>query len=360
MPDFRLRDRDAIITREGLTFRVLGYAHPLKAWFCDLEYAPATVFTSFDPRAFRQKENDIFFKLYNDESWKLLEQRFPNYLVHHNALGKRIPGVQYDDVLCVLKPEERFSSFCQSESKDSLHKATQLVADHISARSGVSHSHFGVFGSLLFGFYHPDYSDIDLVVYGSSAANKVRETLAEYFADDTSPLRNEFETSEAVQGKSWKFQSYTIKDFLFHQRRKMIYALFNDRRSGRVIKTEFEPVKSWSEIRDKFDDSVRIVQKGWVRINARVTCDKESPFMPSVYGVQLVKNLSETKSATDVERIVSYMEEFRLQAMKDEIVYVEGNLEEVMTSRRSFYQIVLTYCPRYYEQVLKVQDYQGY
>jgi len=48
------------------------------------------------------------------------------------------------------------------------------------------------------------------------------------------------------------------------------------------------------------------------------------------------------------------MEEFRMQACEDEKVYVEGNLEEVTTPKGSLYQITLTYCPRYYEQVLKV------
>jgi ubiquinone/menaquinone biosynthesis C-methylase UbiE len=48
------------------------------------------------------------------------------------------------------------------------------------------------------------------------------------------------------------------------------------------------------------------------------------------------------------------MEEFRQQAHKDEIVFVEGNLEEVISPDKSFHQITLTYCPRYYEQVLKV------
>jgi hypothetical protein len=43
-----------------------------------------------------------------------------------------------------------------------------------------------------------------------------------------------------------------------------------------------------------------------------------------------------------------------LQAQKDEKVCVEGNLEEVVTPNGSYHQIALTYCPRYYEQVLKV------
>ena len=49
------------------------------------------------------------------------------------------------------------------------------------------------------------------------------------------------------------------------------------------------------------------------------------------------------------------MEEFRQQAQKDEKVIVEGSLEEVVSPNKdSWHQIVLTYCPRYYEQVLKI------
>ncbi|MEM2454352.1 MAG: hypothetical protein QXN21_00170 [Candidatus Bathyarchaeia archaeon] len=40
------------------------------------------------------------------------------------------------------------------------------------------------------------------------------------------------------------------KEFLWHQRRKMIYGVFYDSLSRRRIKVEFEPVKSWCEILD--------------------------------------------------------------------------------------------------------------
>ncbi len=43
-----------------------------------------------------------------------------------------------------------------------------------------------------------------------------------------------------------------------------------------------------------------------------------------------------------------------MQAHRDEEVYVEGNLEQVTSSTKTFHQITLTYGPRYYEQVLKV------
>jgi hypothetical protein len=45
-----------------------------------------------------------------------------------------------------------------------------------------------------------------------------------------------------------------------------------------------------------------------------------------------------------------------MQAKQGEIVDVRGNLEEVSAPSGNFFQIALTYCPRYYEQVLKVKN----
>ena len=91
-----------------------------------------------------------------------------------------------------------------------------------------------------------------------------------------------------------------------------------------------------------------------MKLNARITIDADAPFIPSVYGIEPLEVLSGAKEALEAVRIISYMEEFRLQAQKDEKVVVEGNLEEVVSPTGSFHQVTLTYCPRYYEQVLKV------
>jgi predicted nucleotidyltransferase len=87
-----------------------------------------------------------------------------------------------------------------------------------------------------------------------------------------------------------------------------------------------------------------------------VSADADGPFIPSVYGIEPLEVLGGSKKALEAVGVVSYMEEFRLQAFKDEVVIVEGNLEEVASPNGSFYQITLTYCPRYYEQMLKVAD----
>jgi len=221
---------------------------------------------------------------------------------------------------------------------------------------GLATLDFGVFGSMLHGFHHPKLSDIDLIVYGIETNNKVRELLETLYAEQRSGFRNEFETVKAMDGKRWRFKNFTVKEFVWHQKRKQIYGLFQDAKSGRTIKAEFEPVKTWSEITSEYDPEARIVRKDWVRIKARVTGDVEAPFIPSVYRIEPLEVLSGSKEALEAVRVVSFVEEFRQQAQKDEAVIVEGSLEEVVSPKGGWHQIALTYCPRYYEQMLKVSD----
>jgi predicted nucleotidyltransferase len=268
-------------------------------------------------------------------------------------LGQKVVGVNQEGIAEMRKPEERLQVLVEADPKDELHDAMQRVLNIVLQNSNLSVANFGVFGSMLHGFHHPKFSDIDLIVYGGKESAKMRETLQALYRDDLSGFRNEFETDETVKGKQWRFKNYRVKEFLWHQKRKLIYGLFDDAKSGRTIKAEFEPVKEWSEITSEYDSKAKILRKDWVKINARVVADNDAPFIPSVYGIEPLEVLSGTRDALEAVRVISYMEEFRLQAQKDETVCVEGNLEEVVTPNGNYHQIALTYCPRYYEQVLK-------
>jgi predicted nucleotidyltransferase len=350
----RLRDRDAIITKEGLIFRVFGYAHPLNAYICDAEYAPAKIFKSENPKAFRNAGKNVFYKFYEDEAWKFVKNNFPQHMIYLPTLRKKVIGVKHSNIVKVRKPNEGLRKLVKKKPRDELSTALQSVLKIVTESSGLSTKNFGVFGSLLHGFYHPRFSDIDLIVYNGKNLAKLRETLQELYQDRNSLFRNEFECNGSVSGKSWRFQNYSLKEFVWHQQRKLIYAVFDDIESGRIIKTEFEPVKDWKEIQDIHFSETKIVQKGWVKMFAHITEDCDAPFIPSVYGIEPSKVLDGNANADEARHLVSYMEEFRMQANRNEKVYIEGNLEEVVTPKGSFHQVTLTYCPRYYEQVLKV------
>jgi predicted nucleotidyltransferase len=352
--NIRLRDRDAIETAEGLIFRVFGYSHPPGAYICDAEYASAKIFTSTDPRALRTGKGQLYYKFYNDEGMKFVAKKYPQYLVFHEMLGLNLVGVKNNAIKEARKPEKRLQALLYAGPTDELLAAMERVLDMALDNSGLTELNFGVFGSMLHGFYHPKLSDIDLIVYGKKENATMRKTLQALYADKQSGLRNEFESDKATAGKEWRFKNFTVKDFIWHQRRKQIYGLYDDKASGRTIKAEFEPVKAWSEIKSEYNPKTRIKQKGWVKLKGRVTADDEAPFIPSIYGIEPQEVYSGAKEAIEVKRVFSFMEEFRQQAQKDEEVIVEGNLEEVVSPTDRFLQVTLTYCPRYYDQVLKV------
>jgi len=350
----RLRDRDAIITEEGLIFRVYGYFHPPEAYVCDVEYAPSTLFRSCDPRALRVKGSKVYYKFYGDEGLRFVREKYPRYTVFHEPLQERLVGVHKSYIGKRRKPNERFAQLIEKPPKDPLLNALHKVFETIADRSGLSEGAFGVFGSLLHGFYHPKFSDLDFTIYGKGKLDRLSEALGELYREG-GPLQNEFDSEDAIKGKSWRFLNYSPKEYLWHQKRKMIYALFTDEGSGRVIKTEFEPVKDWDEICNEYSPDARIIKRGWIKALARVTEDYDAPFIPSIYKIEIME-LLEGPRVGDIQRVISYLEEFRLQANRDEEVYVEGNLEQVIAPKGTFHQITLTYGPRYYEQVLKVLE----
>jgi predicted nucleotidyltransferase len=349
-----LRDRDAIITKEGLIFRVFGYSHSPNWYVCDAEYASAKIFTSKDPRAPRTGSNQLFYKFYNDEGLKLVFAKFPKYTFFHEMLRQKVVGAKQTDASEVRKPEDRLQTIIQAVHKDKLEDAMQRVLETALQISGLTIKNFGVFGSMLHGFHHPEFSDIDLVVYGRKENDRMREILKGLYADPTSGFVNEFKSATAMEGKRWRFKNYTVKEFLWHQERKQIYGLFEDKKGKRIIKAEFEPAKDWNEISSEYDPQTRVLQKGWVKMKARVVDDADAPFIPSIYAIEPLEVVSGTTEALRAVRVFSYMEEFRLQARKDEKISVVGTLEEVVSPKGSFHQVTLTYCPCYYEQVLKV------
>ena len=348
----KLRDRDAIIAADGIIFRVYGYNHPPNSYVCDPEYASPNIFKSSNPRARRGKNEPLYYKFFADEGLKIVQENYPQYTILYEPLQKKLVGVTADDSIQVRRPDVGLRKLLEMEPEDTLHKALQDLFSLVSSKSGLSERDFGVFGSLLHGFYHPKFSDLDFVVYGREKLKKLSEALEGLYGEDDS-LHNEFDSEKAIEGKNWLFINYSPKDYLWHQRRKLIYGLFKPKAGGRVVKAEFEPVKEWKEICNEYNKDTRIFNVGWIKAIAEVTDDQDAAFIPSVYPIEILDVLKGPK-VDDIERIFSYMEEFRMQAKRGEQVLVEGNLEKVVTGTKMFHQITLSYGPRYYEQNLKV------
>ncbi|MFX0096208.1 MAG: hypothetical protein ACFE7E_00440 [Candidatus Hodarchaeota archaeon] len=352
---FRVRDRDAPVTDEGIILRVYGYSHPSNAAICDAEYASDQIYHSHDIRALRKdrKSETIYYKFYSDEGLQFIKSNHPQYQIYYEPLQKWMVGIRKEQIAELRKPETKLQQLITGEKEDLLISSGIDVLDMIFERSNLRSSDFGIFGSILHDFHHISYSDIDFIIYGRKPLNTLLSLLADFYSERESSLRNEFEgPPKAGSSSHWMFKDYSAREYVWHERRKLIWAVFNSKSLGRRIKVEFEPVRNWNEIR-KEPKSLLIEKAGWIRCIANVLAENESYYMPSIYPIEVEEIMSGTR-VENIIQAISYVEEFRMQARAGERVLIEGNLEKVTVPKGNFHQITLTYGPRYHNQVMKV------
>jgi len=350
----RFRDRDAPITEEGLIFRVYGYAHPPGFCVCDLEYAPETVYKSVDPRSLRERDGKRFYKFYFDGGLNFVKKRFPRYQFFYRPLRTHLVGLAEEQILEMRRPDERLRLIFDSDREDALVQALRELLMKIFEVSKLEISDFGIFGSIMHDFYNPKYSDLDLVVYGRKQLLELMEALNALYSDAGSGFENEFGRWDlSMPPLHWRFKYYSKAEYGWHQRRKTVYALYKSAGLKRTVKVEFEPVRRWSEIINEYADDERIKSLGWVEATVRILDDSESFFMPSIYPVEALRIGKRFKNV-DVERVVSYVEEFRMQLKEGEEGIVRGRLERVSSRKGESHQITLSYGPSYFKQVLKL------
>ena len=347
----KFRDRDAPVTPEGLIFRTYGYDHPPGSCFCDLEYAPETLYWTEEPRALREGLPINYYKFYFDGGLKFAMNHQPPYRLLHRPLNRTLVGVRSEQLSHVVRPNERLQEIMRTEG-DPLIEAVREMLDLIIDCSTLKLRDFGVFGSIAHGFHNPKYSDIDLIIYGSRELKELKTALESLYGDGS--LSNEFQdwTPEDPPAH-WNFTHYSKKEYGWYQMRKLIYATYEAKELGRTVKVEFEPVRRWDEIQNEYEATVGIERLGRVEaIGEILSCD-EAGFMPSLYPVRLRK-IDADIDYQDVSRIVSYVEEFRLQLEASETALIRGNLERVKVRDRVFHQITLSYGEDFFDQVLKL------
>jgi predicted nucleotidyltransferase len=347
----QLRDRDAIISCEGLIFRVYGYSHPPTGYVCDVEYAPSNLYRSPHPKAPRHGRNGLYYKFFEDQGLKFIQRHYPEYHVYYRPLQRRLVGVQATAISTSRLPGYVLRELYNQTPSDELLQALHKILHELTTISTLKLNNFGVFGSLLHGFYHSHFSDIDLTITGKRSLQELQEALSAIYDTGNGILINEFTSPQTWNKDQWRFTNFSLSEYEWHQRRKLIYSLYTGAASHRRIKVEFEPVLRYPEIVNEYNEIQRLENLGWIEAEGRILDNDHGSFMPSIYTFEL--DTSSRPDVKEIHRIISYVEEYRMQVNKGEKIQVKGHVEKVTALRNQFYQITLTYAPRYYEQVLK-------
>ena len=324
--DWIPRDGETLLTKEGFIFYVFGYEHPENRVFAFLKYIPSTLAHHFPIRFLKQKWNLDGIelsrpeKLYTPQNYQkfleTLRKHFPHYLYCCPFRGKEVLSVPLEQIKRVYLPEECLDKIFKKENKDAIQQETVELVSLLSESSGVGIEEFGIHGSVGLNM-HSQYSDIDLVVYGSQNFKKL-ESAVNKLAD------------------SGVFTHVCTKKIDFARKHRGRY---NDRRFV------YNAVKKYEEI-DAPHGQLKYVPIKNVKFSGEIVDDNENMFRPAIYRLRDYQADDLTSELTKEEiplRVSSMIGYYRNVARKGDRVKVSGTLERVenVESGAVFYQVVV-------------------
>ena len=213
-------------------------------------------------------------------------------------------------------PGECLQEIFKKEERDWLQEETVELVSLLSAESQVPIQDFGIHGSVGLNM-HSEYSDIDLVVYGSQNFKKL-EAAGNRLAD------------EGVF-------SYVCTKKIDHARKHR--GRYNDRRFV------YNAVRKYEEI-DAQHGKMKYTPVKNLSFSCEVVDDSENMFRPAIYPI---KNYQPDDSASELSeeqvpaRVVSMIGYYRNVARKGDNIKVSGTLERVenVETGKVSYQVVV-------------------
>lgn len=316
------KDRDFVETREGMFFCVTGYLHPPDRYTAYLKYSPASAGKWKGGETAYHRELEYYHVDQVANTIAQLERAYPQYVHYCPVRDIRFSMVPHAYVRQYYLPEQRLGEILKAP-QDSLEEEVSAFVSEIVAIAGIDASDLGVTGSILLGVHNPNFSDIDLLVYGLENAQKVRTALKEGRSSRVQPV-----TGETL--KEWctsvaEHFSLDYKEACHLAERRWNYGFFN----GRYF--SIHATRKDGEIGENYGD--RIYRKaGTARIRAVVTDALESLFMPAVYRVEVIEVIegeAEGQRVARLQEVVSYEGLYRDIVDTGQEIEASGKLERI-------------------------------
>jgi len=322
------RDRDYIETKDGLFFCVVGNTHPPNRVFAYLKYAPTPngKWGKGSKRYARTLEYYTIPALLNTIS--LLEEHFPQYVYDSPVFQVRMSAVPKNYIRHHFYPEKKLSHLLLVKKCDSLQKKAITIASLISRESGVPLKFFGITGSILIDVHQPEFSDVDLIIYGRGNSLKIKDAMLTFFKANNAPIKR-------LTGKTLEeWCASKIGRFpLTLNEAKALYMRKWNRGTCDGVQFSIHPVRLESEKNETYGE--RIYQpKGIITIRAKVLNTSEALFLPCTYEVGDVV-ISSGPIVGDIREICTYEGLYGDIAEIEEEIVVHGKLEEVHDRMRN-------------------------
>ena len=324
--DWVPRDGETLLTKEGFIFYVFGYEHPDNRVFAFLKYIPSNLAHHFPIRFLKQKWKLVNLelsrpeKLYTPQNYqKFLEtfrSSFPHYLYCCPFRGKEVLSVPLDHIERVYLPSECLQEIFKKEKRDCLQEETVELVSLLSAGSQVPIQDFGIHGSVGLNM-HSEYSDIDLVVYGSQNFRRLEKAVDKLAEEE----RVKYVFTKKIDSARKHRGRYKDRRFVYNAVRKPEEI---DAQHGRL---RYTPIKN-------------------VMFSCEVVDGSENMFRPAIYPIrdyQPDNSASELVEDQVPARVLSMIGYYRNVARRGDSIKVSGTLERVekIETGETIFQVVV-------------------
>jgi predicted nucleotidyltransferase len=313
------KDRDFFQTQEGMFFCVTGYLHPPDRYTAYLKYVPASSGKWHSGEIAYQRQLPYYHVNNVAQTIRYLEHHYPHYVYDCPVRNIRFSMVPRKDVACYYDPRKRLREVLAGP-RDPLEEEVCGMATEIVACAGVRSSDLGITGSILIGLHNPDFSDIDLLVYGYENARKVQAALHQGQGTNIRPPGKEHDEQWSLRIA----ERFPLSQEEAHHiaSRRWNYGFYGERYFS------IHPTRTNEEITEEYGDHV-YWGLGTARVRAVVVEAEESLFMPATYRVEGVQVIAGHPEAAEVRKIVSYEGLYCNVADMGQQVEAYGKLESV-------------------------------
>jgi predicted nucleotidyltransferase len=326
----RPKDRDFVETEEGFLFCVVGYLHPPDRYTAYLKYAPSDEGGWSRGETSYRRVIPYYHVSQVEGTFDLLREKYPQYLHACPARNITVSSVPRTSVKEYYRPRERLQEILE-ESRDELEWKLSDLSTILSSLSGLDSKDLGVTGSLLTRSHNPEFSDIDITVYGLEASGRLKETILESRREGSA-----IQPFNAAKKKVWSRSRagrfpLTAGELMEFAERRWNYGVFSD------TYFSIHPVRADEEITEEYGDNT-YEQRGEMEGVGVVSEASESIYLPAIYRLEDVE--LKGSGPSDIERIVSFEGLFCDMFRSGERVEFKGILERV-SGKENHHRIVI-------------------
>lgn len=324
---------DYIETKSNnLFFDVKGTHHPSDRKICFIRFYPSS-------DGDRIKSGIKYKKIYDlTERYSFLRENYPKYLFFSNQFDIELQGVRNEEIKGIYSPLEYYQTLNRKSNTNHLETCSRELCKLFTEKADFPKNSIGITGSQMIGL-SKEYSDIDLIIYGTEISRNFQEKLANIL--NTNKYCRKYTQQEYLSHYKWRVGGSNISfdKFLKSERRKLHQGIYKG------FEFFIRYLKSPSDWKGTYYD-FSYKNMGRIELEARIIDDMNGIFTPCSYKIKALKiNKADIVEINrdDINEVSSYRGRFCEQAIKGEIVLVTGKLEKVIFRRnREYYRILLT------------------